>query len=272
MARFFVNRGGPLEWQAKQRMIAGDANAPKYSVRDMDLPMGVDWSRMEGRHSLLNLVDSKFKQLDSTNTFETLDSYYQAAFELMRSPRAKKAFDIAQEPEQLRNQYGRTAVGQGSLLARRLIEAGVRFVSVGKGDNAWDHHGNIFPSYANEFMPEIYEAFSTLLTDLEQRGMLESTLVIVTGEFGRTAEINVNNGRDHWPNCFSLVLAGAGVPGGQVIGASDKDGMYVKDRPVEVPNLMATLLKKLGVDHTKEYVSNIGRPLRIGTGEPLPFL
>jgi hypothetical protein len=251
---------------------AGEVNVEKYSVRDMDLPMGVDWARMEGRHSLLNLVDSKLRTWDASGTFETLDSYYQSAFELMRSPRAKRAFNIAEEPEALRNQYGRTSMGQGCLLARRLVEAGVRFVSVGKGENAWDHHGTLFPSYANEFMPELDQSFSALLTDLEQRGMLESTLVILTGEFGRTAEINVNNGRDHWPNCFSLVLAGAGVPQGQVIGASDKDGMYVKDRPVEVPDLMATIFRKLGVDFTKEYVSNIGRPLKISEGTPLGFL
>jgi hypothetical protein len=251
---------------------AGEVNVPKYSVRDMDLPMGLDWARMEGRHSLLNLVDEQIRKWDTTGTFETLDSYYQSAFELMKSPRAKKAFNIAEEPEKLRDGYGRTSMGQGCLLARRLVEAGVRFVSVGKGENAWDHHGNLFPSYANEFMPELDQCFSALLADLEERGMLASTLVILTGEFGRTAEINVNNGRDHWPNCFSLVLAGAGVPGGQVIGASDKDGMYVKDRPVEVADLMATIFKMLGVDYTKEYISNIGRPLKISDGTPLDFL
>lgn len=251
---------------------AGEVNVAKYSVRDMDLPMGVDWARMEGRQSLLSVVDSKMKQIDTTGTFETLDSYYQAAFELMRSPRAKKAFNMAEEPDTLRDEYGRTSMGQGCLLARRLVEAGVRFVSVGKGENAWDHHGNIFPAYSNEFMPELDRAFSTLLSDLKSRGMLDSTLVLLTGEFGRTAEINVNNGRDHWPNCFSMVLAGAGVPGGQVVGSSDADGMYVKDQPVEVPDLMATIFKKLGVDFTKEYHSNVGRPIRISDGNPLSFL
>jgi hypothetical protein len=251
---------------------AGEVNVPKYAVRDMDLPMGVDWARMESRHSLLKLVDSKIRAWDASDTFDTLDSYYESAFELMRSPRAKKAFNIAEEPEALRNSYGRTAMGQGSLLARRLVEAGVRFVSVGKGDNAWDHHGTIFPSYANEFMPELDQAFSALVSDLEQRGMLDSTLVLVTGEFGRTAEINVNNGRDHWPNCFSLVLAGAGVPKGQIVGESDADGMYVKDRPVAVPDLMATILKKCGVSFEKEYMSNIGRPIKIAEGSPLDFL
>jgi hypothetical protein len=251
---------------------AGDPNVAKYSVRDMELPMGVDWARMEGRHSLLHLVDEKIRKYDSTDTFETLDSYYQSAFDLMKSEKAKKAFQIAEEPEAVREAYGRTAMGQGSLLARRLVEAGVRFVSVGKGDNAWDHHGNLFPSYANEFMPELDRAFSALLEDLGRRGMLEQTLVIVTGEFGRTAEINVNNGRDHWPNCFSMVLAGAGVPKGQVVGSSDRDGMYVKDSPVEVPDLMATVFQKLGVDFEKEYVSNIGRPLKIAEGKPVKFL
>ena len=251
---------------------AGEVNVPKYAVRDMDLPMGVDWSRMESRHSLLKLVDSKIRAWDTTDTFETLDSYYQSAFELMRSPRAKKAFDIAQEPDSVRDSYGRTAMGQGSLLARRLVEAGVRFVSVGKGDNAWDHHGTIFPSYANEFMPELDQAFSALLVDLGERGMLDTTLVLVTGEFGRTAEINVNNGRDHWPNCFSLVLAGAGVPKGQIVGESDAEGMFVKDRPVEVPDLMATILRKCGVPFENEYMSNIGRPIKIAEGRPLDFL
>lgn len=251
---------------------AGNVNVPNYSVRDMDLPLGVDWARMEGRHSLLHLVDAKIRNWDTSEAFGTLDSYYQSALELMKSPRAKKAFNIAEEPEKVRNDYGRTQMGQGCLLARRLVEAGVRFVSVGKGDNEWDHHANLFPAYANEFMPELDNAFAALLDDLEQRGMLDSTLVLVTGEFGRTAEINVNTGRDHWPNCFSLVVAGAGVPRGQVVGASDADGMYVKDRPVEVPDFTATIFKKLGIDFQKEYVSNIGRPLKISAGKPLNFL
>jgi uncharacterized protein (DUF1501 family) len=189
----------------------------------------------------------------------------------MRSPRAKKAFDIAQEPEPLRERYGRTGLGQGCLLARRLVEAGVRFVTVSSGN--WDHHTSVFTNLANEFLPELDRAFATLLEDLTARGMLETTIVLVTGEFGRTPEINVYAGRDHWPNCFSLAIAGGGIQGGRVWGASDKDGMFVKDNPVEVQNFVATIYHKLGIDYTKEYVSNIGRPIKLaGDGEPLHFL
>jgi len=252
---------------------SGDPNVPKYAVRDMDLPMGVDWARMEGRHSLLSLVDSKIRNWDTTDTFETLDSYYKSAFDLMRSPQAKKAFDIAQEPETLRDKYGRTTTGQGALLARRLVESGVRFVTLGRGGNAWDHHTNIFPLLSNEYLPELDKAFSALLEDLSDRGMLETTMVIVTGEFGRTPEINVYGGRDHWPNCFSLCIAGAGIAGGRVYGASDNDGMFVKDSAVEVPDFIATVYHKLGIDYSKEYVSNIGRPIKLaGDGKPLAFL
>ena len=243
------------------------------AVRDLDLPMGVDWSRMEGRYSLLSMVDSKIRNWDTTGTFDSIDSYYHTALDLMRSPLAKKAFDINQEPEKLRDRYGRTTMGQACLLARRLVESGVRFVTVSKAGQAWDHHSNIFPLLANSFLPEFDSAFATLLDDLSQRGMLESTLVLVTGEFGRTPEINANGGRDHWPGCFSVVVAGAGIQGGRVIGASDKDGKGILDTPVQVPDFMASIYHKLGIDYTKEYMSNIGRPLRIvPDGKPLAFL
>lgn len=252
---------------------AGEANVPKYAVRDLDLPMGVDWSRMEGRYSLLSMVDSKIRNWDTTGTFDSIDSYYRTALDLMRSPLAKKAFDINQEPEKLRDRYGRTTMGQACLLARRLVESGVRFVTVSKAGQAWDHHSNIFPLLANSFLPEFDSAFATLLDDLSERGMLDSTLVLVTGEFGRTPEINANGGRDHWPGCFSVVVAGAGIQGGRVIGASDKDGKGILDTPVQVPDFMASIYHKVGIDYTKEYVSNIGRPLRIvPDGKPLAFL
>ncbi len=164
-------------------------------------------------------------------------------------------------------------MGQRCLLARRLVEAGVRFVTVSKAGQAWDHHSNVFPLLANSFLPEFDAADATLLEDLSDRGMLDSTIVLVTGEFGRTPEINVNGGRDHHPACFSVTIAGGGIEGGRVIGESDKDGMFITDTPVQVPDFMASVYQKLGVDYTMEYISNIGRPLRIvPDGKPLSFL
>ena len=252
---------------------AGNPNLENYKVQDMDLPMGVDWARMDHRRSLLSVVDEKFRRLDTTGIVESMDSYYQTAFQLMHSEKAKKAFRIEEEPEALREKYGRTSLGQGALLARRLVEAGVRFVTVSRGFNTWDHHKDIFPTLSNTFLPELDRAYSSLLEDLDQRGMLDSTLVIVTGEFGRTPEINAMGGRDHWPNAFSMTLAGAGITGGRVWGASDEKGMFVKDNPVEVADLVATVYKKLGINHEKEYLSNIGRPFKLADkGKPLEFL
>jgi uncharacterized protein (DUF1501 family) len=252
---------------------AGNPNQDNYKVQDMDLPMGVDWSRMDHRRSLLNVVDERFRQLDTTGILESMDSYYQTAFQLMHSEKAKEAFRIEAEPEALREKYGRTPFAQGTLLARRLVEAGVRFVTVSRGFNTWDHHKDIFPSLANTFLPELDRAYSTLLEDLHQRGLLDSTLVIMTGEFGRTPEINGMGGRDHWPNAFSLALAGAGISGGRVLGESDERGMFVKDHPVEVSDFVATIYKKLGINPEKEYISNIGRPFKLADkGKPIDFL
>jgi hypothetical protein len=252
---------------------AGNPNQDNYKVKDLDLPMGVDWARMDHRRGLLKLVDEKFRRMDKIGISESMESYYQTALDLMRSDKAKKTFAIEDEPDAVRDHYGRTSTGQGALLARRLVEAGVRFVTVSRGVGAWDHHGNIFPQLANEYLGELDHAFSALIDDLKERGMLETTLVVVTGEFGRTPEINAFQGRDHWPNVFSLVLAGGGITGGRVLGESDKNGMFVKDTPVQIPDLLATIYKKLGVDYQKEYVSNIGRPIKIGAnGNPISFL
>jgi hypothetical protein len=249
----------------------GNPNTESYKVRDLDLPMGVDWSRMDRRQSLLSLVDEKFRRLDTSGILDNMDAYYKMAFQLMHSEKAKKAFLIEEEPEALRDQYGRTSLGQGSLLARRLIEAGARFVTVSSGN--WDHHRDIFPALKNDFLPELDRAFSTLLEDLQQRGLLDSTLVIVSSEFGRTPEINHMAGRDHWPSCFSVVMAGAGITGGRVWGSSDEKGMFVKDNPVQVADLIASIYKKLGIDYKKEYMSNIGRPVKLtDDGKPLEFL
>jgi len=252
---------------------AGNPNQENYKVRDLDLPMGVDWARMDHRRNLLKLVDEKFRRMDKVGIAENMESYYQTAIDLMRSEKAKKTFKIDEETDAVRERYGRTSTGQGALLARRLVESGVRFVTVSRGLGAWDHHGNIFPQLANDYLGELDHAVSALLDDLKDRSMLGTTLVIITGEFGRTPEINAFQGRDHWPNVFSMVVAGGGITGGRVLGESDKNGMFVKDNPVQVPDLLATIYKKLGIDYEKEYVSNIGRPVKIGAnGAPIPFL
>jgi hypothetical protein len=253
---------------------AGNPNTAKFQVRDLELPMGVDWARMDHRRSLLKVADDKFRQYDSQNLIENMNSYYQTAFGLMQSERAKKAFLIGEEPEKLRDAYGRTSLGQGALLGRRLVEAGVRYVTVTRGFNTWDHHANIFPSLSDTFLPELDNAFSALVEDLESRGLLQKTLVIVTGEFGRTPEINSNLGRDHWANAFSMCIAGAGVPGGQVHGETDENGAYVTKDPVEIPDFCATIYDKLGVDYTKEYVNPLGRPTKLAAdgAKPLTFL
>jgi uncharacterized protein (DUF1501 family) len=251
---------------------AGNPNSETYKVRDLDLPMGVDWARVDHRRSLLSVVDQKFRKLDTTGITASMDAYYQTAFGLMHSARAKKAFQISEEPDSVREKYGHTSLGQGALLARGLVEAGVRFVTVSRGFNTWDHHHDIFPLLSNDFLPELDRAFASLIEDLDQRGMLDSTLVILTGEFGRTPEINGMGGRDHWPNAFSMAIAGGGITGGRVLGETDEKGMFVKDHPVEVPDLVATIYKKLGIDYQKEYVSNIGRPIKLSQGKPIDFL
>jgi len=250
----------------------GDPNDPKFSVRDIKLPMDVDWGRMDRRNSLLSMVDSEFRRYDASGAFETVDAFQKTAYDLIRSPRTKRAFALQEEPETVRERYGKTPMGQGALLARRLVENGVRFVTVSNGYYKWDHHAKVFESLSGHYLPELDRAFSALIEDLHQRGMLENTLVVMTGEFGRTPEVNVNAGRDHWPNVFSLVIAGAGVPGGQVWGSSDSEGAQVRDNPVEVPDLVATIYHKVGIDYQKEYVSNIGRPFKLSDGKLLPFL
>lgn len=276
----YVVTGGPAAvWEqggfldAKHNpFVAGNPNAVNYQVRDLELPLGVDWARMDRRHSLLSLADDYFRKMDTANVIDTMDAHYETALNLISSEEAKVAFDIGAEPESLRERYGRSSTGQGCLLARRLVEAGVRFVSVrGRG---WDHHFDLFETISQDNLPEFDRAFSTLLQDLEERGMLKSTMVIVATEFGRTPEINVNSGRDHWPMAFSIVVAGGGIEGGRVIGKTDRNCREVTERPIRVPELVATVYHKLGIDFGKFYQTPIDRPIRLVDEpfEPIPEL
>ena len=236
---------------------AGDPNKPGFSVRDVRLPMewiGRAWSAAAAHCSDGGCQVSRIAMRAGVG--ETVDAFRQTAYDLVRSARAKAAFDLAQEPEKTREMYGRTSIGQACLLARRLVENGVRFVTVSNGYYKWDHHAKVFENLGDRYLPEFDRALATLLEDLDERGLLATTLVIATGEFGRTPEVNVNAGRDHWPNVFSILVAGAGVPGGQVWGSSDADGMYVSDNPVEIPDLVPPFTARWALTSTR----NTSRP------------
>jgi uncharacterized protein DUF1501 len=239
--------------------ISGDPNAKNFSVKDLTLPRGITLEEAQSRRRLLAKIDAEFKAVDQAPVIDSMDEFYQKAFDLISSPAAKKAFQISDEPDKLRDAYGRTNAGQGMLLARRLIESGVRLATVFHGgyDTHNDHERAVKP-----LLRDFDQAFPALLEDLEQRGMLETTLVAVIGDFGRTPKVNFSGGRDHWPRAFSAALAGAGIQGGVVVGKTDATASEPTDRPVTVEDLGATIYKALGIDASKEYHAN-GRPIRI---------
>ena len=265
----YILTGGPVsKWEQAAFLgpkynpfLADDPNKEDYKVRDLDLPLGVDWARMDRRNSLLRLADERFRRMDTIGIVDAMDTHHQTALTLIRSERAKRAFRIESEPEKLREKYGRTSLGQGCLLARRLVEEGVRLVSVRSG--GWDHHFNLFNDISKKKLPELDRAFAALLEDLSERGLLGNTMVIIGTEFGRTPEINVNDGRDHWPAAFSLVVAGGGIEGGRTLGATDHNCWEVTERPIHVPDFIATIYAKLGIDYHQMYQSNVGRPVRV---------
>ena len=239
--------------------VAGNPNAKTFSVKDLTLPSGVSYEESLARKGLLAKLDSDFRATEQSPLLDSMDEFYQKAYSLIASPAARKAFDIGSEPDKLRDAYGRTGVGQGCLLARRLIESGVRLATVFHGgyDTHIDHEKNTKP-----LMTDFDQAFPALLEDLKQRGLLANTLVLVIGDFGRTPKLNFSGGRDHWPRAFSVALAGAGIRGGAVIGSTDKQAGEPVDRPVKIEDLAATVYKVLGIDSQKEYHAN-GRPVRI---------
>lgn len=241
--------------------VAGDPNAPEFAVRDVRPPMEVSAARLKRRETLLSLVDGAVKAFESADGPKSLSEFQKRAYALITSPAAKEAFALDQEPESARRAYGRTTFGQSALLARRLVERGVRFVTVTRG--GWDHHANIFTQLDEGMLAEVDQTVSALLTDLHQRGLLQKTLVLCMGEFGRTPTVNYAVGRDHWPDVASLLIAGAGVPGGQILGASDARGAYPKERPVTPGDLAATIYHLLGIDSAKEHHTRDGRPIKI---------
>ena len=238
---------------------SGDPSDENFSVKDLTLPLGMKLEQAQARRELLKAMDARFRKVERSGLLEEMDEFYQKAYDLVSSPAAKKAFDISQESEKLREAYGRTTVGQGALLARRLIESGVRVATVFQG--GYDTHFDNEPGM-REVNTEFDQAFPTLLEDLESRGLLETTLVLVLSEFGRTPRINTQAGRDHWPRAFCVALAGAGVSGGVVIGSTTATASDPQDRPVSIEDLALTVYRILGIDPDKEFHLN-GDPLRL---------
>jgi uncharacterized protein (DUF1501 family) len=210
----------------------------------------------------------------SGRAVDTLQENQRRAYELIGSHEVQTAFEIEREADPVRERYGRHRLGQSLLLARRLVEAGVRFINVndkirnGQEEN-WDSHQQVFPRHKHDLLPPADQAYSALIEDLHQRGLLDSTLVIAMGEFGRTPKINGSAGRDHWPNCYSVVLAGGGVRGGTVYGASDNIGAFPAAEPVTPGDLAATIFFRFGLDPRQEIHDSLGRPYRLADGEPL---
>lgn len=261
-------QAGYLEAAFNPFAVGGDPNDEHFSVRDVSLPGGLTMERLDGRRSLLKAVDSAFKRFDNTPMAHSRDDFYQRAYDMISSPAAKKAFNIQEEKKEVRDRYGRHTFGQGCLLARRLVEAGVRFVTVAHG--GWDTHSDNAKSAKDHLVPPLDQGMSALIEDLHQRGLLKDTLVVWMGEFGRTPEINALAGRDHWPNAGCALFAGAGVPGGQVIGATDEKGAEVKERKVSPQDVAATLYAKLGINTEKLYVTPQDRPVKIlADAEPI---
>lgn len=239
---------------------AGNPNEKEWRVRDLNRPSGVTDDMLARRRALLSAVDRLGGRVRGNDQLDTHDEFGRKAAELVLSPNARDAFSVDREPAALRDAYGRTDFGQSCLLARRLVEAGVRFVTVNYG--GWDHHAKIFESLDKK-LPELDMGLSALVTDLSNRGLLDETLLLVMGEFGRTPRINKDAGRDHWGRAGSMLFAGAGVRGGQVIGATDKEGAFVTERPVRPADVAWTVFESLGIDPRKILTTPEGRPVEI---------
>ena len=246
---------------------AGDPNAAGYKVRDLGLVEPLARRRAERRQSLYEAVDNLASRVKGSDQIATYDEFRQRAATMIFSPDAQSAFDIDREDPKLRDRYGRSTFGQSCLLARRLIEGGVRFVTVNNG--GWDHHAKIWEGLEKR-LPEFDQGFSALLDDMDSRGLLEDTLVVVFGEFGRTPKINKDAGRDHWGPAASLLFAGAGTKRGFVLGATDKQGACVTRDPVAPADVAYTIYESLGIDARKQLTTPDGRPIEIlDKGEPI---
>jgi hypothetical protein len=243
--------------------LGADPANGNFTVQDLNLPGGVDEKRFTTRRNVLEAVNEHFAKKEKADNIAAMDTFYQRAYSLISSQKAREAFNINAEPAPIRDEYGRNEAGQRMLMARRLVEAGVRFVSLTYG--GWDMHVSIKPSMQGQ-MPAFDQAFATLIRDLERRGLLDSTLVMVTSEFGRTPKINGTAGRDHWPKVFSIVLAGGGIKKGLIYGTSDATASEPENDPLTVEDWATTVYHQLGINADKELMAPGGRPIEICDG------
>jgi hypothetical protein len=236
--------------------------APTLRVRGIQLPNGFTLEELDNRDKLLKGFDSTFKAVDkSADIVDGYDTFHKQALEILRSDKTKKAFNLNEEKEELRTRYGATPFGQGALAARRLVEAGVRFVTISLG--GWDTHGKNFEALSKRLLPNLDTALSALIGDLSDRGMLDSTIVYCAGEFGRTPKINKNAGRDHWARSMAVVLAGGGFKRGYAHGTTDANGIAPHTEPVTPDDVSATLFHCLGIDPQTELTTASGRPIQL---------
>ncbi|HTI52555.1 MAG TPA: DUF1501 domain-containing protein, partial [Planctomycetaceae bacterium] len=247
--------------------LGGDPSAADFRVPNLALPKGLALESVQNRARLLREFDTLRRDVDAGGALAGLDGFKSQALEMVTGDRVREAFDIGREDPRLRDRYGRHLYGQGALLARRLVEAGSTCVTINTG--YWDHHDNIEKGLEEQLAP-LDAAIATLVEDLDQRGMLDDVVIYCAGEFGRTPLINGHAGRDHWSNCFSVLLGGGGLSGGKIVGASEPRGGNVHDRPVTPLDLLATIYSALGVPLDTHFNDATGRPVSIvGAGRPI---
>ena len=264
------NSGAYLGTTYNPFQTGGDPNGPTFSVQNLTLPGGLTLGQLEDRRRLLSSFDTLRRDLDRSGSLATLDQFQREAYELISGPAARQAFDLSQEDPRLRDRYGRHTWGQSALLARRLVEAGVTFVTVHMG--GWDHHGGIGDAL-RAVLPILDRALAGLVEDLSDRGLYERVAICVCGEFGRTPRVNAGAGRDHWGESGFALLGGGGLRTGLAVGSTTEKGEYPKDRPVGPEDLLATLYHVLGIDTGTTFADKAGSPHPIlNSGSPIAEL
>ncbi|MEZ5401297.1 MAG: DUF1501 domain-containing protein [Bryobacteraceae bacterium] len=260
-------------------MLIPDPSKAGFEITDLSLPKSVSEQAVENRRSFLDAIDRGYRARVASVEHQQMDAFKKRAWEMLLAPGVRGAFDLSKESDKTRDSYGRDSVGQSLLLARRLVESGVRFVTAaGYHGNSWDTHSNNDSGHRDKLTPPLDRGLSALIDDLSARGLYDETIVIAMGEFGRTPVINPALGRDHWPQCWSLAIGGGGLKTGITVGVSDERAANVVERKTSIGDLFATVYKAMGIDWTKEYMTPIGRPIKIAnsfedsSGEPVSEL